>query len=130
MSDTATSLIVTIPGTLDLALSPNRSRTHPGKRTRLKNELMDRAWLSTLTALNGNQRRTRLPLTMHIRVAWETGRNRWDDDNLIAAFKGGRDAIAAALGVDDKHIAISSVTQERDPEGRGFIEVTITESQS
>lgn len=123
------AITITIPGTLDLGLSPNRSRSHPGKRTRLKNELMDRAWLSTLAALDGGDPGPG-PFTLHLTVGWEKGRKRWDDDNIIAAFKAGRDGIAAALGVDDRHITVGTVTQERDEAGLGYIAVTIQEAKA
>ena len=39
---------------------------------------------------------------------------------------GKKDMIASWLGMDDKHFVTGRVTQDRDPAGEGYIEVTIT----
>ena len=51
-------------------------------------------------------------------------RQRRDDDNLIAAFKSGRDGLADALGVDDcNFVALCSLSDEVRP--GGAVRVTI-----
>ena len=48
-----------------------------------------------------------------------------DDDNLVAAFKAGRDGIALALGIDDKRFRCFAYV--RDDQIGGFVRVRITE---
>ncbi|WP_444668381.1 hypothetical protein [Cereibacter changlensis] len=45
------------------------------------------------------------PLTFH--MICHPPKQRWDDDNLIAAMKAGRDGIAEALGVNDKNFKVT-----------------------
>lgn len=46
-----------------------------------------------------------------------------DDDNMIAAFKSGRDGIAQALGVNDKRFRTHPYVQDKIG---GFVKVTLT----
>lgn len=46
-----------------------------------------------------------------------------DDDNMVGAFKYGRDMVAMAIGVDDKHF--SPVNRFHDPVKGGKVVVTI-----
>jgi crossover junction endodeoxyribonuclease RusA len=46
-----------------------------------------------------------------------------DDDNLIAAFKSGRDGLADALGIDDKRFQIHPLVKD---EIGGFVKVRLT----
>lgn len=55
------------------------------------------------------------------------GRRR-DDDNVIAAFKSGRDGLADALGIDDEHFRIHPVLRREHPVKRGGVNVVITTS--
>lgn len=48
-----------------------------------------------------------------------------DDDNIIAAFKSGRDGVALALGIDDKRFRCLPFV--RDDQIGGFVRVRITE---
>lgn len=52
-------------------------------------------------------------------------RRRRDDDNMLAAFKVGRDGVADALGVDDNKFATSF--EVCDPVADGAVIVTIWE---
>lgn len=52
------------------------------------------------------------------------GRRR-DDDNLVAAFKSGRDGLADALGIDDEHFRIHPVLRREHPVKRGGVGVVI-----
>lgn len=52
-------------------------------------------------------------------------RRRRDDDNMLAAFKAGRDGVADALGVDDNKFATSF--EVCDPVSDGAVIVTIRE---
>lgn len=56
----------------------------------------------------------------------QPNRIRRDDDNLIAAFKAGRDAIAQALGIDDARFSLQvhmcpPDPAVRDPMGRAGV---------
>ncbi len=53
-----------------------------------------------------------------------------DDDNLIAAFKSGRDGIADAIGVDDTHFRIHPWVHRDQPCKSGAVLVTITAGQT
>lgn len=52
-----------------------------------------------------------------------------DDDNLIAAFKAGRDGIADAIGVDDTNFRIHPWVHRDQPRKGGAVLVTITAGQ-
>lgn len=125
MSDSVT---ITIPGTIDRRLTPN-ARPHWATKRNLAAELKERAYYVARKA-NIEMWEPEPPLTLHILVAWEKGRKLMDDDNLVAGFKAARDGIAVALGIDDKHLRVGTVTQIRDPEKRGFIKVAIEEAAS
>lgn len=67
-------------------------------------------------------------------ISWEGNSHLWitfvppdrrhrDDDNMIAAFKSGRDGIADALGVDDKHFRIHPMVSNQVG---GRVEIVIT----
>lgn len=49
-----------------------------------------------------------------------------DDDNLVAAFKSGRDGIAEALGVDDRQF-VTEFRMSADTYKGGCVRVTIRE---
>lgn len=122
-------LIVTIPGTIDRRLSPN-GRSHWRTVHTLKQEREYAAYYATFTATIETRVEFTPPLVLHFLVAWEKGRKRMDDDNIKASLKSIIDGIADALGIDDKHITLGTVQQERDPEGRGFVRVAIEEAQA
>lgn len=49
-----------------------------------------------------------------------------DDDNMIGAFKAGRDGIAQALGYDDKHwrgVVVSTFHPPHRPNGQIIVEI-------
>lgn len=61
--------------------------------------------------------------------AWITfyppDRRHRDDDNMIAAFKSGRDGVADALGIDDKRIRIHPAVSDEVVKG-GAVKVRLT----
>lgn len=64
----------------------------------------------------------RLALTIDF---YPPDRRHRDDDNVIASFKAGRDGIADALGIDDRHF-VSQVTFRRDePIPNGLVMVSL-----
>jgi hypothetical protein len=123
-------LIVTIPATPPRSLSPN-GRVHWRRKHADGKELQSAARWATVNAIHTAPLGPRLitgPVTLHWLVAWERGRKKMDQDNLIAALKAAQDGIAGALGIDDKVMVVGSVTQERDTDGFGFIRCAIEET--
>ena len=51
-----------------------------------------------------------------------------DDDNLVAAFKSGRDGLALALGIDDSRFALHSLLHTDRMRFGGGVEVRISQS--
>lgn len=103
-------------------LSPN-ARTHWATRSKAAKDYRYRccmhAKLAGLAAVPGNVGRILLVLEF-----MPPNRQRRDDDNLIAAFKSGRDGLADALGIDDRLF----VTQSRlvdEVVKRGAVRVTL-----
>lgn len=128
------SLTFRIPGTLHQSLTGN-SRAHWAVIRRHKDDLMDRTRWGLYGVVDPEDpvqcfQRDPWPLTIDYHVAWEKGRRMYtDDDNLAIGFKAARDMIASWIGVDDRHFVTGKVAQSRDPEGTGYIEVTITAAQ-
>lgn len=50
---------------------------------------------------------------------------RFDDDNLVAAFKAGRDGLADALGIDDRRFVVIPFVQTKTHPG-GCVTVRLT----
>jgi crossover junction endodeoxyribonuclease RusA len=118
-------LTVTIPGTPDRVLSPNAVRkTHWGTRRRATEQARTTAYCACRDA-NLEMWEPDPPLTLHAVIAWEKGRRQLDPDNAHGILKATIDGVADALGVDDKHLTLASVTQTRDEAGRGFVRVAI-----
>lgn len=47
----------------------------------------------------------------------------WDDDNMEAAFKAGRDALAQAIKRDDRCFTVTREVRQRERKGRVIIEL-------
>src|SRR5699024_7489005 len=93
-------------------------------KSKLRNQLKHDAYYATRNA-NAEMWEPTGPLVMHLTVYHGKGRKRMDDDNIIAWSKPLRDGIAQAIGIDDKHITTGTIDQLRDPDGLGFVEVTV-----
>lgn len=115
----------------DKALSPN-SRTHWAQRSRVAKgyrwacrvhakKMLDEAAVQALRQHVTEGGHLDLALNFHP----PNGRRR-DDDNVIAAFKSGRDGLADALGIDDEHFRIHPVLRRDHPVRRGGVQVVIT----
>lgn len=105
-------------------LNPNARPGHPAQKARLARAYREACRALTLEALGAGFGR-RLPGTGPIRVHLDffpPNARRRDDDNLEAAFKAGRDGIAAALGVDDARFV---VTRRLRAEVRGCVDVIL-----
>jgi hypothetical protein len=121
------SLTVTIPGTIDRRLSPN-GRAHWRAVRPLQRERKESAYQWTrVERMEQGYIGMVPPLVLDFTIGWEKGRKRMDDDNAKASMKAIIDGIAEALDVNDKHITVGTLTQERDPAGAGYIRVDITE---
>ena len=98
------------------ALNPNQARKHHWsvRSKAAKKYRADCAWLAKAAQL-------RVPAEGCINVRLEfypPDRRIRDDDNLIAAFKAGRDGVADALGVDDKRFRMGATEiREKRPNG-------------
>lgn len=109
-------------------LSPN-ARVHHMQRSRHAKKyreacglLVKSAWGSLAKAMKID----RYPL-LHLWLVFEPPDNRRrDDDNMIGAFKPGRDGIADALGIDDQKFALHVIKGMKHKGGR--VKVTITDS--
>ena len=81
-------------------LSPN-ARTHWRKKAPITKAYKHACWTlckeAAITAIPGYEGRLHLWITFY-----PPDRRHRDDDNMIAAFKAGRDGLALAIGVDDK----------------------------
>jgi Holliday junction resolvase RusA-like endonuclease len=65
-------------------------------------------------------------VAMHLDVLWPPGRHAMDFDNLIACFKRGCDQLEKqGILADDFQIKSVSWTQDKDPEKKGCVKVTL-----
>ena len=122
MTDTMTTITVTIPAAIDRRLGLN-GRVHWGMKAKLAKDLRETAY----TAMLATPRHTLppAPLVLDYEIGLKRAQKRMDDDNAIGALKAMRDGIAEYAGIDDKYIRSGELTWVRDPRGFGFITVTI-----
>ncbi|MDQ3542111.1 MAG: hypothetical protein M3440_15645 [Chloroflexota bacterium] len=114
-----------IPVVIDPALTGN-GRAHPMKKYRLFQELKAATMLIVRTT--GPDVYPIVPWILDYTVGRPKGKQALDDDNIKSAgLKAIQDGIADELGLDDRYIMIGTVTQVRDVEGLGFVEVRISE---
>lgn len=91
-------------------LSPN-ARCHWGKRSKVASNYRSACCLAaTLATTDARDRlsalrdRVEAGEKLHLFINFiRPDRRARDDDNVFAAFKSGRDGIAQALGIDDRH---------------------------
>lgn len=116
-------------------LSPN-SRTHWAQRSRQAKAYRWACMVQGKKVVN-QEERTLKALREHVAAGGHLhlfldfhppNRARRDDDNVIAAFKSGRDGLADALGIDDEHFRIHPVLRREHPVKRGGVNVVITTS--
>jgi crossover junction endodeoxyribonuclease RusA len=117
------ALVITIPGTPDRCLSQN-ARVHWGNRARATKQARNDAYYACRNA-NAEMWEPAPPITIYAVIAWEKGRRMCDQTNALGLLKATVDGIADAIGVDDRHITLATVQQERDEDGRGYIKVAI-----
>lgn len=117
-------LTVTIPGKIDPALSPN-ARVHWRKLADAKQTAKNLAAFYLFAAKKRSDTSGVDHATYHIERGIPKGGRELDADNLTACCKAYLDGVAQALGVDDRHWQIGTVSQVRDPDGIGYLEITL-----
>lgn len=105
-------------------LSPN-ARVHWGARSRAAKLYRKACWALAKAAC--------------LKVDWDgpvhlwlnfypPSRRHYDDDNLIAAFKPGRDGLADALGINDKRFVVHPRLHDKTAKG-GAVGVILTQGE-
>lgn len=126
---TGLPLTIRVDMTPASCLSPNRSKgRHWAVNKKPKNDLIyaTKKGLSDANKYGWLDRITFTPpVTVEIQVRWEKGRKEMDGDNLLASLKACIDEVAKYINVDDKHFNFAPIEQGRDPQGRGFMFVTV-----
>jgi Holliday junction resolvase RusA-like endonuclease len=65
---------------------------------------------------------------VHYVFAWEKGRKQMDLDNLVALAKSALDGLVdAGIMGDDRYVVGMTAEQTRDPNGVGYLQVTVKE---
>ena len=114
-------------------LSPN-SRGHWSKKARAAEVYRYTCKMMTLEAIQDAQWDTG-PLKELVEAGGEVdvsiefippNRRGRDDDNLVAAFKSGRDGVADALGIDDKHFRTHPFLNRDVVKSPGEVRLVIT----
>ena len=121
-------MIVTIPGCPDEGLSPN-ARLHWRRHAKLKAEARGTAKWAAHDAVPMAQDWPAFdgPVRVRITIGWGKGRKRVDPDNALAMLKYHLDGLTGIVWADDKLCRFAPVEQTRDPDGRGYVELRITE---
>lgn len=125
-------IVVTVPMCPHPSLSPN-SRPHWRTKAKHAKELRQAARFAAVSARNTCGGGVLVGGEIHVRpvIAWSKGRRIMDGDNALASLKACFDGFTDAfLWGDDRHCVFWPVEQVRDPEGRGYVRVEITEGQS
>jgi len=118
----AESLTVTLPWP-SKDLSPN-ARVHWTRRSKVAKAY--RMACFTL-CLEGKLTKPKTAGRLHLWIDfYPPDRRHRDDDNMIAAFKSGRDGIADALGIDDKRFVCHPCVKDQIG---GMVRVRITAEQ-
>lgn len=110
-----------------IGVSPNsrlstRGKQYHKKRSREQAAKDMKAWLQAHAFI--------IPDQPVLEVTWYRGkgRNRWDLDNLLAAYKGVIDEVCKHLGFDDRRIISMHAYQKKSPGGQGYSVITIRDS--
>jgi crossover junction endodeoxyribonuclease RusA len=104
-------------------LSPN-ARIHWGEKSRYRKLYRDACYWQTIASGIKPNVAYRPPLMVAIEFVPPDRRAR-DLDNMLGAIKSGLDGLADAIGVDDKHWALSLCVS---PHIGGMVKVAITEA--
>lgn len=101
-------------------LSPNRSvRLHWAKKMKAKQSYRDECFFLTNSQIIGKiESKEKIPVS----IMFHPPRNSGDIDNMLAAAKAGLDAMAGALGVNDKQFRpITLDVGDKYPSGKIII---------
>lgn len=112
-------------------LNPNARHKHPAQKAGIAAKYREECWALTLEAFGSGSPGKRLfpgegRIAVRLDMFPPTGQRR-DDDNVVAAFKSGRDGVAQALGIDDHRFIVTPVLR---PEVRGCMVLTFTEGET
>lgn len=119
-------LTVRVDRTPHKYLNPNAGK-HKRTREPYENDLQSTAALRTGEALIGQEWHHDGPITLTLDVAWEKGRNAYVDyDNLVAMNKKLVDGVFSKIGANDRQVRAIELSQSHDPDGAGFVTVTVT----
>lgn len=119
-------------------LSPN-ARIHWGRKSSVAKKYRYDCCLRAKVAIQENRWRTdalqklvqETGETIHLFLdIYPPDRRGRDDDNIIAAFKAGRDGLADAMGIDDKHFRIHPLVHRDEPVKGGKIRVTVARGKA
>lgn len=106
------------------AHNPN-SRKHWAVKRRAAEKYRQECWALTYQAAKGRKIPDVEPGSIDLYIDfYPPDRGRRDDDNLVAAFKSGRDGLADALGCDDRVFRIHPFLHDEVRRG-GVVVVTI-----
>jgi hypothetical protein len=89
-----------------------------------------RDWLREAAEIAAGNARPAAPLAcpviLRVVIAYEKGRQTLDFDNAVSSMKGAIDGIVrGGFMVDDKQVKGIYLDQIKDPDGRGYIDVTV-----
>jgi len=117
---------ITIPGDLPPELSPN-ARPNRYAKARIVKQTREMAMLATLGSLDVQAVRSLIepPVTVSWTIGLRKGAKHRDADNIVSNAKAIQDGVCDALGVNDKHLVLGTVVQERDPAGVGYVRVEL-----
>lgn len=103
-------------------LSPNKRAHWAAKSKAAKAYRAECAWLTKAAGL-----RVDWDGFVHVWITfYPPDRRHRDDDNLIAAFKSGRDGLADAIGVDDKRFRIHPYVSTSEYVKGGALRIVLT----
>lgn len=117
-------LTIRIPATPHRDLSPNSRKAERSTRPH-KDAIKALAAGATLNTLNGTSWGCDGPIVLHIVYAWEASRRRMDWDNAAAISKAAIDGVFSRIDADDRQVVGLYVSQTRDPDGAGFMVITV-----
>lgn len=117
---------VVIPGTPDACLSLN-GRAHWRVKNKHAKAYRQTAKYAAMAA-RAEQGPIRGAVMVHYVFAWEKGRKRMDFDNLVGLAKPALDGLVdAGIMGDDRYVVGMTAEQTRDPNGVGYLQVTVKE---
>lgn len=118
-------LTITIPTDLPAALSPN-ARVSWQKRHRAAKAVRETARICARVEVAAQDYEPPDRIRIDATIYWGRYRKPMDDDNAWIMLKNARDGAADAIGRNDKDFTLGTLTQNRDPDGRGYVVITLT----